>query len=148
VYTILRLTTLLHKKILLDLLAPPTSPQTLSPIMLPSNVGLDAFLAQSSKLLAASDDLVSTLYPPQDPLATHTELLAFITVVETLQNGVRGFFRQTSTAALGERLEALTLTETSANANDARGRKDIRIWFDTCFEQIYKASRTFALTLA
>jgi cyclin-D1-binding protein 1 len=141
VYTILRLTTLLHKKILLDLLASPKSAQRSLPIRLPSNAILDALLAQSSRLLSASDDLVSTLYTPQDPLVTHTELLAFITVVEALQTGVQEFFPDIST---GENLGALTLTETSANS---RGRKDIRIWFDTCFEQIFKTSRTFALTL-
>jgi len=71
----------------------------------------------------------------------NTELTAFISVVEALQNGVQDFFPETS---LGEQLGTLSLVETRSNAG---GKKDVGVWFDTCFEQIYKTSRTLALTL-
>ncbi|KZP11986.1 hypothetical protein FIBSPDRAFT_836920 [Athelia psychrophila] len=132
VHDLLRLTTLLHKRILLDLLVPPYA--------LPPNPTLDALLIHSSSLLTASDDLVATLYTPQKPASVHTELIAFVDTVRSLQSGIQSAFFP---------LEAQMASLSVANPGDAKAAKgkDPRKWFQTCFEQIYKSATAFASTL-
>lgn len=139
VHVLLRLTSLLHKRILLDLFSTSLS-STL-------NQPLDALLLYSTSLLASTDDLISTLYTPQNSASISTELSTFIEVVRTLQSGLisAGFF-----AAVGLEDE---LGQMSIQGSDGYGkgkkktREDIRKWFGSCFEQIYKLSTTFLSTL-
>ncbi|KAL4074439.1 hypothetical protein V8B97DRAFT_1949784 [Scleroderma yunnanense] len=85
VHQILRLTTLLHKRILLDLLS-STPPEPIS------NIAYDFLLMQSNLLLSTSDDLVATLYSPQEPASVHQEVVALMTIVTELHNQVQAFF--------------------------------------------------------
>jgi len=136
VHALLRLTTLLHKRILLDLLS-PSSPSIQNP-------PLDALLLHSTALLTSTDDLISTLYTPQNSTSIRTELTTFVDVVRALQSGLQsaGFF---TTIGLEDQLGKMSIQ------GDGKGKKtgkDIKKWFDTCFEQIYKLSTTFVATLA
>lgn len=133
VHHLLRLTTLLHKRILVDLLATGS-------VSLP-NTTLDALLIHSSSLLAASDDLVATLYTPQVPASIRKELIAFIDIVRSLQSGLQSAFRP-----LEAQMALLSVTNTG-DAQAAKG-KDLPKWFQTCFEQIYKSATVFASTLS
>lgn len=139
VHGLLRLTTLLHKRILLDLLDTP-APLSSGISAIP-NTSFDTLLFTSTALLAASDDLVSTLYTSQDPLAIRTEIISFIDVVRSLQSNLLVFFP--IEAQLSEMNIGL---EKRTNGNEI-AKKGGRKWFDTCFEQIYKLSTTFASTL-
>ncbi|KAK0228536.1 hypothetical protein IW262DRAFT_1455773 [Armillaria fumosa] len=84
VHTVIRLSTLLHKRILRDFLSP--SPSSALPI---SN--LDKLAPCSSALLSASDDLISSFYPPQDPSAIAAEFIIFQECLEHLKLAVDAF---------------------------------------------------------
>jgi len=136
VHALLRLTTLLHKRILIDLLSSSSSTTPSLP-----NSPLDALLLHSTALLTSTDDLISTLYTPQNPTSIRTELTTLIDVVRTLQSGLHtaGFF---ATIGLEDQLRQMSI-----QGDGKKTGKDIKKWFDTCFEQIYKISTTFVSTL-
>jgi hypothetical protein len=115
----------------------------LSPIKVPPNATLDAFLAQSASLLTAADDLTSCLYAPQELDIVNAELTAVVSTVRHLQVGVQEFFPIIAT--VGEQFATLRLSDESSRTDKGGGKKDPRMWFETCFEQIYKISRSFAL---
>ncbi|KAJ7774611.1 Grap2 and cyclin-D-interacting-domain-containing protein [Mycena maculata] len=114
VHGILRLMQLLHKRILRDILSTSNEPS--------SNTALDRLSSLSHTLLSASDELVSTLYTPQDPQNIETELRSFRTIISDFQASL------IKPDALETELESLSLE------NENRSK-----WFDTCFVQIYKA---------
>jgi hypothetical protein len=111
VHQILRLTTLLHKRIHLDVLAHP-SPAPVS--------AFDALLAQSNLLLSTSDDLVSALYAPQDPVYVCAEILELAKIATSLQ---------TQLAVLLPATDGLTDQPSVEETSD-------KTWFDTCVDQI------------
>jgi len=115
VHGILRLTQLLHKRVLRDILS--TSGDS------PSNATLDGLSSLSHMLLSASDELVSTLYTPQDPRNIETELRSFRKIISDFQASL------VKPDALETQLEHLSLE----NKNGSK-------WFDTCFVQLYKAA--------
>jgi hypothetical protein len=121
VHGILRLSTLLHKRILTDVLSVPQDPHT--------NSTLDTLSSLSHTLLSASDELVSTLYTPQDPDHIATELTEFRRVVSDFQSSI----------IQPESLEAQL-------ANLSLGKNGLK-WFNTCFVQIYKAVDALAASL-
>ncbi|KAG1756776.1 uncharacterized protein EDB91DRAFT_1241824 [Suillus paluster] len=127
VHSILRLTTLLHKRILLDLLSS-------APIMQPPNVALDALLLQSHALLAASDELVASLYVPQNPATIRKDSLALLGVINALHLQLRIFFPDTS--SLEQQLSGLSIEGESTPSKPKADKK----WFDICFDQVTKTS--------
>ncbi|KAJ7940640.1 hypothetical protein B0H13DRAFT_2226014 [Mycena leptocephala] len=114
VHGILRLAQLLHKRILRDILS--TSQES------PNNSTLDALSSLSHTLLSASDELVSTLYTPQDQEKMETELRSFRKLISDFQASL------VKPDALETQLESLSM----ASNNGSK-------WFDTCFVQLYKA---------
>ncbi|KAJ7685160.1 hypothetical protein DFH06DRAFT_1264492 [Mycena polygramma] len=114
VHGILRITQLLHKRILRDVLSTSKEP--------PSNSTLDDLSSLSHKLLSAWDELVSTLYTPQDPEKMGTELGLFRKIISDFQASL------VQPDALETQLEQLSL-----------GRSTGSKWFDTCFVQLFKA---------
>lgn len=139
VHALLRLTTLLHKRVLLDLLSP--SPPSSRSASHPTIQTLDALPLYSTALLTASDDLVATLYTPQDPVSVRMELIAFADAVRALQSGMQAAFFPLDAQLAGMRI---------ADAKDIGEKKvkDPRKWFETCFEQIYKSAGAFVETLS
>lgn len=109
----MRLTQLLHKRVLRDILSTSQEP--------PSNATLDSLSSLSHTLLSASDELVSTLYTPQDPRNVETELRSFRKIISDFQASL-------VKPGLETQLENLSL------GNDNKSK-----WFDTCFVQLYKA---------
>jgi hypothetical protein len=133
--------TLLYKRIRLELLASTPSP----PIRTPTNAVLDEFLARSTSLLTAADELASSLYAPQDPEIINAELAVFTPTVVNIQKSVQEFFPSETT--LGEDLAALRLSDGSSVSDKGGGKKDARRWFETCFKQINKISQSFEVSL-
>ncbi|KAG2157101.1 hypothetical protein DEU56DRAFT_4495 [Suillus clintonianus] len=130
VHSVLRLTTLLHKRIFLDLLSfTPTPP--------PPSVALDALLLQSHALLAASDELVSSLYAPQNPATIRKESLALLGIVNALQMQLRIFFPDT--ASIEQQLSALSIEGDKSASTPSKPTADKK-WFDLCFDQVTKTS--------
>ncbi|KAJ7709907.1 hypothetical protein B0H17DRAFT_916206 [Mycena rosella] len=122
VHAILRLAQLLHKRILADILSPPQDS--------PNNSTLDILSALSHLLLSASDELVSTLYTPQDPSNIASELSSFRKIISDFQASLA------KPDALETQLENLSLGSSSGSK-----------WFDTCFVQLYKAVDALAASL-
>ncbi|KAJ7109375.1 hypothetical protein C8R44DRAFT_635330, partial [Mycena epipterygia] len=114
VHGILRLTQLLHKRVLADVLSASREP--------PNNSALDTLSSLSHTLLSASDELVATLYTPQDPNNIKSELASFRKIISDFQASL------VKPGGLETQLEKLSL------GNDNRSK-----WFDTCFVQLYKA---------
>lgn len=133
----LRMSSLLHKRIVSDLLSPIPDSQTHA---IPSPQGLDSLPSQSSALLAASDELIAAVFPPQNTQNVATELLAFQAVIRRLHTSLAMFFFEPSIDA---QLQALNLSRD----NTPSGGKGSRKWFDTCFEQIDKAAQALSNTL-
>lgn len=125
VYMALRLSVLLHKRIISHILSP-------SPSSGYRNEAFDVLPSLSAALLEASDELVSTLYTPQHPADVATELTAFQGVVWRLRASLIPLF-QNNNIALEGKLGGMSL----------RGNgeaKDNKKWFDACFDQIDKAA--------
>ncbi|KAF8350710.1 hypothetical protein F5887DRAFT_857007, partial [Amanita rubescens] len=101
---LLQLSTLLHKRIATDILSSIYSSD--------SNPHLDLLPQHSSALLVASDDLVASMYGPQNTENMVTELTSFKTVIQNLQAPVTPLLLQDKS----------------------------KKWFNTCFEQIFKAA--------
>lgn len=132
-HTMMRLTTLLHKRMRLDVLS----------ITQASNDVLDGLLEHSSAMVAAYDDLVAELYAPQDHNAIHLQLDTYLTTV----GGLRGSSTNVMPSPrLEESLEDLSLQRQEAKGAK-KDKKDIAKWFQTCFAQIYKASDQARATL-
>ncbi|KAF8077948.1 hypothetical protein FPV67DRAFT_1685322 [Lyophyllum atratum] len=136
IHAILRMSTLLHKRIITDILLPPShSPLKLSPHFVQH---MDSLPPHSSALLVASDDLVSTLYTPQDPSDISTELDSFIEIIDNLRATVLVLLQEPT---LAEQMEAMSLKSTGVS------QKDPKKWFEACFIQIRKAVDTLKSTL-
>ncbi|KAG6894229.1 hypothetical protein C0993_012010 [Termitomyces sp. T159_Od127] len=117
-HAILRLSTLLHKRIVKDVSTFPN---------------LDSLPPLSSLLVVASDDLVSTLYTPQTPSETSKELAAFVTVIDSLRSALLE-------PSLADQMQAMSLQPTQQ-------QKDPIKWFQACFVQIQKAADNLSSTL-
>ncbi|KAG1753499.1 hypothetical protein EDB19DRAFT_1845125 [Suillus lakei] len=130
VHSVLRLTTLLHKRIFLDLLSSTPTPP-------PPSVALDALLLQSHALLAASDELVSSLYVPQNPDMIRKESLALLDIINGLQLQLRIFFPDTS--SLEQQLSGLSIEGDKSASTPSKPTADKK-WFDLCFDQVTKTS--------
>ncbi|KAI6108982.1 hypothetical protein EV401DRAFT_2059761 [Pisolithus croceorrhizus] len=130
VYPILRLITLLHKRIFLDVLS------STFPVPVPS-VAYDLLLEQSHSLLAASDELVATLYPPQDPDSVCKEVAALMTVTAALRTRLQVFFSVDDGLDVG--LNQLSIQDVPLSKSCKVNKK----WFDTCFDQLSRLSGSF-----
>ena len=95
-----------------------------------SNGTYDLLLVRSNSLLCTSDDLVATLYPPQEPASVRDEVVALMAVVTELHNQLQVFF------PVAEGVQEPASTRKKA------GKK----WFDTCFDQISKLSADLTST--
>lgn len=132
VYSVLRLTALLHKRIFMDLLSSAPTPS-------PPSFALDALLLQSHALLAASDEVVSSLYIPQNPATIRKESLALLDIINGLQLQLRIFFPDTS--SLEQQLSGLSIggDDKSTSTPTSKPTADKK-WFDICFDQVTKTS--------
>jgi len=92
---------------------------------------LDELVKISSNLLAATDDIVATLYGPQDPSSIPPALSAISSLTQTLQKHLlnNSFIPQEPT--LERHFDSMTI-------KGAEKSKDVGRWFETCFTQIDK----------
>lgn len=116
---VIKLVVLLHKRVLRDVLS-PDAPEC-------DNLTYDALVAISTNLLTASDDLISSMYAPQQlPNVLHC-LQSLRDVIKDLQQTL--FHSQNNELLIEEQLRALEL---SPRLGSDKSRK----WFKTCFEQV------------
>lgn len=100
---LLHLSTLLHKRVVTNLLSGTYGSD--------SNPHLDLLPRHSSALLIASDNLIATMYGPQNVQNMATELASFKSAVQNLQDLITPLLQDKT-----------------------------KKWFNACFEQIYKAA--------
>ncbi|KAF8559574.1 hypothetical protein OG21DRAFT_1502818 [Imleria badia] len=124
VHQLLRLTTLLHKRIFLDLLAHPSS----APVS-----AFDSLLVQSNLLLSTSDDLVAAFYSPHDIAYIRVQILELAKIATSIQTQLAVFLPVTD--ELANRLKALNVG--NAPSSPAKKKADKK-WFDTCVDQIVR----------
>ena len=123
---LVKLTNLLHERIAKDLLSPDSPVQT--------GALLDRVAIFSSRLLVASDNLISSLYPPHQASNISSHLKEYLDLFEELDATLL------PGSKVEEQLAALSLT-----GGDA-GKKATK-WFTTCFIQITKAGAKISETL-
>ncbi|KAI0736729.1 hypothetical protein C8Q72DRAFT_20290 [Fomitopsis betulina] len=126
---LLRFTTLLHKRVQVDLLA--------KPLQSTNNTTLDALPVHSHAILVALEDVVATLYAPQNPTSIASAISPLVSSVEDLQ--------ATITYMLPP---ALSQIDSAAGGAPSGSQRDVRKWFVTCFDQIKKLSRNLMDSLA
>jgi hypothetical protein len=128
VEALVKVTLLLHKRIINDILSPKS--QTAD------DVSLDKLAALSGSLLTASDDLISSMYSPQHLDNVASYLHSFL--------GVNQEFRKIillpHEKPLEERMDVLSVADQS-------GEKT-RKWLTTCFNQIEMSGAKVLATLA
>jgi len=130
VQAVIKLVVLLHKRVLRDVLS-PDAPEC-------DNLTYDALVTISTNLLAASDDLISSMYAPQQISNVSVYLRSLKDVIKDLQGAL--FPSQNNQLSVEERLNALQL---SLQPRNDKSRK----WFKTCFEQVEILGAKIAETL-
>ena len=126
VQPLLRFTTLLHKRVHIDLLSKPLP----APM---SDAILDALPPQSHTILVALEDVVATLYAPQNAPSIASAISPLASSVEGLRATIMPILPSTGTD--------------SAPPGSQGTQRDVRKWFITCFEQIDKLSRNLTDSL-
>ncbi|EMD38311.1 hypothetical protein CERSUDRAFT_104910 [Gelatoporia subvermispora B] len=150
VQPLLRFTTMLHKRVLLDAF-PWFSSQ--SPAI--SNLTLDPLPALSHDLLVNSEELAASLYAPQDLSNVTSSVTSLADAVAKLQSALLDSSmlpppRPTSVEALVEGVSSMRVSSDGASEKPKAQAKDrdIRGWFDTCFAQIDRLSKSLVEILA
>jgi len=128
VYTLLRLTGLLHRRIQKDFVFLPSL----------SHDELDSLLAVSTHLASLVDDLVSSLYAPQDLDEIQGHVKEVESSVQQLQKALKESENKAAVDHLSDTLGRATLDEGTGTTGRARQMA----WFDACFVQIEKAVNT------
>jgi hypothetical protein len=126
VQPILRLVTLLHKRVHVDILVPHDARH-------PKDY--DVFVTHSSSLLSDFDEVVAALYPTQQLKAITAALQTLLDGVTALKLSLQPLIISTS-ADLATRMAGLTVDASK------KPRRDVSKWFTTCFAQIESLSRT------
>lgn len=101
-----------------------------------SNAVLDALPSQSHALLVALEDVVATLYAPQNASSIASAISPLASSVESLRATITPVLPSADTSTGG------------APSGSQGTQRDVRKWFITCFEQIDKLSRNLADSLA
>lgn len=136
VLTLIKLSTLLHQRTIKKLLTPPKIPPIIQSV---TNTLLDKLALSSPALLAASDELISTMYPPQSQEAVTEHLVLFNTVITEI--------RPLVISLEAEQEIEVGLSNLSHSDGPGTNAKSKKTWFSTCFEQIELSRRTVADTL-
>lgn len=120
--TVVRLVSLLHRRISTHYLPSPSYP----------NSKLDTLLSLSHHCSSSVDDLVSALYTPQDPDTLREKLGSVSKAVSQLQDGVLS--PPSDEADVVDAMDAMKISNISLGA-----KKKEKIWITTCVAQIDKA---------
>ncbi|TFK42583.1 Grap2 and cyclin-D-interacting-domain-containing protein [Crucibulum laeve] len=135
VQAIIHLSTLLYKHISQDFLP------SLETSHLPTSINrqLDELALLSPTLVSASDDLISTLYGPQNTNSIRTELAAYQDTLRRLHSTLDVLLVD---PPLEKQFEQLNVSNKPRS-----GKTPSKIWLKTCFGQIEKCRQTLLVTL-
>lgn len=128
VEALVKVTLLLHKRIINDVLSSKSQGQ--------DDLSLNKLAILSGSLLTASDDLISSMYSPQHLDIITSYLHSFLGV----NQDIRKIILLPHDKALHERVDSLSLADQPSEKT--------RKWFTTCFDQIDKCGAKVLATLA
>ncbi|KAJ3514839.1 hypothetical protein NLJ89_g2129 [Agrocybe chaxingu] len=120
VHSLIKIVVLLHKRVLKDVLEQDLNAR--------NDSTLDNLATLSGRLLEASDDLISSMYGPQQPSNIIAYLDAYSAVLKDVQ--------KTLLLPRGRSLEDQVASLSLSMPSDEKSVK----WFTTCFDQIEKAT--------
>ncbi|KAF9532979.1 hypothetical protein CPB83DRAFT_846728 [Crepidotus variabilis] len=126
VRALVKVANLLHTRVVKDLLSSNTHKQ--------DNVTLDNLATYSAQLLSASDELISSMYTPQQPTAISLHLSSYLGALKAIQHALNP-----KNEDLEQQLSALSVS----NASLSKKTK----WLKTCFDLIDKAGAQVSETL-
>ncbi|KAF8636736.1 hypothetical protein AX17_003539 [Amanita inopinata Kibby_2008] len=134
-HVILRLSVLLHERLANDLLSTKYLVRYNTSKI---NPHLDSLPRCSSKLLAASDDLIASMYGPQHPENIARQAASFKEAIRQLQSSITPLVNEQS---LEEQLKDMNQKQDSL-----KSRKKAESWFNACFGQILKSLDALSTT--
>ncbi|KAF4608463.1 hypothetical protein EYR40_000808 [Pleurotus pulmonarius] len=132
-HTFLRYTSLLHKRVLRDILT-----AQVSTVDNPSPGVFDSMCNASAALLVSADDFVAALYGPQEPTHIKEELDTLQGTVNILCGIIKESFIPLD-QQLSAQLEQLSLSHSTTPAPQRLTPSSAK-WFRTCFEQLDKSA--------
>ncbi|CAA7271702.1 unnamed protein product [Cyclocybe aegerita] len=127
VHSLIKIVVLLHKRVLKDILGQDLNAR--------NDPTLDNLATLSGQLLEASDDLISSMYGPQQP----SNITACLDAYNAVLKDVRQTLLLPRERSLEDQVADLSLSPPS-------GEKSAK-WFTTCFDQIDKATVKISDTL-
>jgi len=130
ILALIKLTTLLHKRVIADVLTSGIPPL--------SDGCLDKLDKLSNDILVNSDDLISSLHPPQHLPTTKS---AFSGLNETISSIYKILYPPQDAENLEQRLASVNLADQPAAASKSRK------WFETCSQQLDNARKKVVATL-
>ena len=131
----IRVTSLLHERVYLDLLEPSALEIASSSPTFVST--LDKISRQSARFVSSTDEIISCLHSPQDPKAISGNLKGLGEVTSILQSLLDqgNFLPNPKEQSLESQMESTTIQASEVAQKKAKGT---RRWFDTCLAQIDK----------
>ncbi|PCH37961.1 hypothetical protein WOLCODRAFT_87743 [Wolfiporia cocos MD-104 SS10] len=141
VQPLLRFSTLLHKRVQLDILSDASTAT-------PSLEALDALPSCSHGLLVASEEVVAALYAPQNPANVASAITSLSTAVKTLRLTLEdGALLPRRNGDVDELTTGMATLSVGGNGVNGQKNRDARGWFETCFAQIEKLSQSTAVAV-
>ncbi|EIW60102.1 uncharacterized protein TRAVEDRAFT_57469 [Trametes versicolor FP-101664 SS1] len=137
VQPLVRFATLLHKRVVPDVLAGLSGPQLDSEAL---TAALDALPSRSHAVVLALEEVIAALYAPQQPAALSSAVSAFSDAVRHLHTSVVTDVFLPPETDLANAMGALSVGEVKSG-NGAKAKKDPRKWFDACLGQIDKSAK-------
>lgn len=133
---LIRILSLLHKRLLPDLIKPLSVSKNLTK--------LDIFPEISTTLLLALEEVVAVLYAPQNPSSISSTISTLGTTTNSIQNILLDEGVLATPASDVEALAKEVGEMTVGAQSGTKKEKDPAKWFDTCFAQISKLSKSIS----
>ncbi|KAH9857110.1 Grap2 and cyclin-D-interacting-domain-containing protein [Lenzites betulinus] len=138
VQPLVRFATLFHKRVVPDVLAGLSGPQLESSDLISA---LDALPSRSHAVVVALEEVVATLYAPQNPASVASAVAALTESLRALHASVITNVLVPSDADLAQRMSALSVVQGDGGKAGGETKKDPRKWFDACLAQIDKSAK-------
>ncbi|KAI9057885.1 hypothetical protein FKP32DRAFT_1310487 [Trametes sanguinea] len=145
VQPLVRFSTLLHKRVVPDILSRVSLSQPTSEALI---AALDALPARSHAVVLAMEELVAALYAPQKPAALRSAVATFAEAMTQMHASALAEPLLSSDSEMANQLEALSLHGGVEAKGGGEKAKDPRKWFDACLAQIDKSAKAIDEMLA
>ncbi|OSD08630.1 hypothetical protein PYCCODRAFT_39800 [Trametes coccinea BRFM310] len=145
VQPLVRFGTLLHKRVVPDVLSRVSMSQPTSDALI---AALDALPARSHAVVLAMEELVAALYAPQKPTTLRSAVAAFADAMTQMHASALAEPLLPSDSEITNQMGALSLNSGAEAKGGGEKAKDPRKWFDACLAQIEKSAKAIDEMLA